>query len=108
MTRLSAITLVLLACTPYTTMDFHREALDPMARGHADCENGPLEVVDETPEDFSYGRDLEARRYQVTACGQQDTYICFRQAEHNVGATAPECRRLGEEPSRVHLGPFPL
>ena len=95
-------------CAPYTMMDFHREVLDQRARAHFDCERGELEVVDETPEGFQYGRDPQAARYRVRACDHEDSYVCYQIPEADVGSATPECRRLGEDPSIVHLGPIAL
>ena len=99
---------ICVACAPYSVMDFHREVLDRQARARFDCEQGSLEVTDETPEGFRYGRDPQAARYRVQACEQEDVYVCYQIPEANVGSPAPECRRLGEEPAIIHLGPIPL
>ncbi len=91
-----------------TVMDYHRSTLDTHARAHLNCEDGVLEVVDETPPDFQYNRDPEAGRYLVRGCNREARYLCYAFPEANVGAMAPECRRLGEEPSSIYIGPLPL
>lgn len=98
----------LTACAPYTVTDYHREVLDAQARAHLDCERGHLEVLDETPEGFSMGRDPEAARYRVRGCEREKIFVCYQMSEANVGSPTPECRPLGERPSRIHLGPVPL
>ncbi|MEM6957984.1 MAG: hypothetical protein AAF411_18500 [Myxococcota bacterium] len=106
-TRWAGLALLAVACTVTTRADYHGVVLEPFARQRLDCEHGEIEVVDATPEDFVYGRDRQAGRYEVVACGREGTFVCFTLAEGNV-ASSPECRRLGEQPSRVYVGDYPV
>lgn len=101
--------LVLVACGGAPTMmDVHRQTLDDYARRRMDCPEGAVVVSDATPDDFAYGADPEARRYDVEACGATESFVCFRSPEVSVAETLSECRRFGERQPRVYLGPFPL
>lgn len=89
-------------------MDAHRQTLDDYARQRMDCPDEALAVEDSTPDRFRYGSDPDARRYDVAACGQTESFVCFRAPEVSVAETLTECRRFGERQPRVYLGPFPL
>lgn len=91
-----------------TIMGVHRQTLDDFARGRMDCPTEPLDVQDTTPADFRYAGDPDARRYDVRACDQTESFVCFRTPQSSVAETLPECRKLGERPPRVYLGPVPL
>jgi len=93
-------------CNPAPVSMYHRATLDDLARGSLDCPEGALEVNDITPEDFRYGWDPDAKRYDVRACGRRERFLCFDRAEDD--DPRAECRSLdrahsGEE---VHLGPW--
>lgn len=89
-------------------MDVHRQTLDDFARERMDCPEGTIAVTDATPEGFDYASDSEAGRYQVEACGETESFVCFRAPQSSVAETLTECRRFGERAPRVYLGPFPL
>ena len=102
------LTVGVIGCGAPSLMSYHREALDPLAMAQLNCEQGPLEVTDTTPDTMrGHLHDPDARRYTVSGCGRQRTYLCYQFPMNTIARV--ECEWLADTEdggSRipVHLG----